>query len=54
MKRQLEIKCKTCGKLHIKANYPVGEIKLEWICNKCKNKNIVTLIEKTNKISICI
>ncbi len=51
MKKQIEIKCKTCGKVHIRATLMDGEINLEWKCKRCKNKNIVTLKEMNKKLS---
>ena len=36
---KIEIRCKTCGKLHMEVEIE-GKLKYDFRCKKCKNQNI--------------
>ena len=47
-KNKIEIRCKSCGKLHIKLSKPKERINFEWDCARCKERNVVTIVEKNS------
>ena len=42
---KIEIRCKTCGKLHMEVEIE-GKLKYDFRCKKCKNQNIGVIIRK--------
>ena len=47
MQNMIEIRCKTCGRLHIKVEIE-GKVKYDFYCKKCKNINIGVITRKFN------
>jgi phage FluMu protein Com len=47
---KIEIRCKTCGKLHMEMEVN-GKVKYDFKCKKCKMQNIGIITQKFNEIS---
>jgi phage FluMu protein Com len=44
---KIEIRCKTCGKLHMEIEVE-GRVKYDFKCKRCKNTNIGVITRKFN------
>ena len=46
-KTEIEIRCKTCGKLHMEIGL-IGKVNYDFKCKRCKNTNIGVITQKFN------
>ncbi len=44
----IEIRCKTCGKLHMEVKV-IGQIEYDFKCKRCKQKNIGVITRKDTR-----